>query len=114
MTSEESREKIVYKPGIYERNGELVVIGDTYIERVASALASPTRLKILRYLMDHEADVGDVAKIVNQSKANSSAQIRRLEEAGLLKTMYKPGQRGVKKICTTTIREIRIVLSPPE
>jgi len=103
-----------FKPGIYEKEGILIVVGEEYIERVASALASPTRLKILRYLLEHEADVGDVAKIVNQSKANASAQIRRLEEAGLLKTMYKPGQRGVKKICTTGIKEIRLILAPPQ
>ncbi len=102
------------KPGIYEENGTLIVIGDEYIQRVVQALASPTRLKILRYLMDNEADVGQIANIIGQSKANASAQIRKLEEAGLIRTSYRPGQRGVKKICKTDVREVRLILIPIE
>ncbi len=98
------------KEGIYEKDGVLIVKGDEYIQRVASALSSPTRLKILRFLREQEADVGQIASLVGQSKANASAQVRRLEEAGLVRTMYRPGQRGVKKICKSTVREIRIIL----
>ena len=100
------------KPGIYEEDGVLIVIGDEYIQRVVQALASPTRLKILRYLLEKEADVGEVAKIIGQSKANASAQIRKLEEAGLIRVSYRPGQRGVKKVCSTNIKEIRILFTP--
>ncbi len=98
------------KPGIHEEDGILYVSGDEYILRVANALASPTRLQILRYIIENQVDVGEIADLIKQSKANASAQIKRLEEAGLVKTLYKPGQRGVKKICTTKIREIRIQL----
>jgi len=105
--SKEAGEK---KVGIYEENGVLYVSGKEYVLRVSSALSSPTRLKILSFVSKHEADVGEVAKLINQSKANASAQIKRLEEAGLVKTIYRPGQRGVKKICYTTIKEVRILL----
>lgn len=98
------------KPGIYERDGVLYVIGDEYVERVASALSSPTRLQILRHLLQKEADVGEIAQMVGQSKANASTQIRRLEEAGLIRTIYKPGARGVKKLCKATVKEVRIYL----
>jgi predicted transcriptional regulator len=54
--------------------------------------------------------VDELAKDINQSKANTSAQIRILEKAGLVKTIYKPGVRGVKKICTSNVREIIFVL----
>ena len=98
------------KPGIYEEDGVLVVSGDEYILRVANALASSTRLQILKHIIENQVDVGEIADLIKQSKANASAQIKRLEEAGLVKTLYKPGQRGVKKICTTKVKEIRMIL----
>ncbi|AEM38667.1 transcriptional regulator, ArsR family [Pyrolobus fumarii 1A] len=102
------------KPGIYEERDTLVVVGDEYILRVANALSSPTRLKILKLLLRTEADVGEIAELLGQSKANASAQIRRLEEAGLVQTEYKPGSRGVRKICKAPYRRILLVLEPGE
>ncbi len=110
LKEKEKKMGISVKPGIVEEDGILIVRGDEYILRVASALASPTRLEILRYVINKEADVGEIAELIKQSKANASAQVKKLEEAGLLKTIYKPGQRGVKKICSTKIKEIRIIL----
>ncbi len=98
------------KPGIYAEGDTLVVVGDEYVLRVASALASPTRLKILKLLLRTEADVGEIAELLGQSKANVSAQIRRLEDAGLVQTEYKPGARGVRKVCRTNYRRILLVL----
>lgn len=98
------------KEGIYEENGVLIVRGPDYIERIASALASKTRLEILKLVREKELDIGEIAEKIGQSKANASAQVKRLEDAGLVKTGYKPGQRGVKKVCWSNIREIRIML----
>ncbi|MEM0020823.1 MAG: ArsR family transcriptional regulator [Fervidicoccaceae archaeon] len=103
-------EEIVGKTGIIEMDGTLYVNGDEYIVRVASALANSTRLYILKYIKEHESDVGEIAELIKQSKANASAQIKKLEEAGLLKTAYKPGQRGVKKITVSNIKKIVIYL----
>ena len=102
------------KEGIIERDGVLIVAGEDYIYRVCSALASPTRIKILTELLKKEADIGEIAEMIGQSKANASTQVRRLEEIGLVRSEYKPGVRGVRKVVKTTIREIRIVLTPPE
>ncbi len=106
----DKKAKLVPKPGIIEENGVLIVRGDEYIARVASALASPTRLQILKYTLNKEADVGEIAELIKQSKANASAQIKKLEEAGLIKAIYKPGNRGVKKICSSRVREVRIYI----
>lgn len=94
---------------VYEENGVLIVKGEEVVN-VASALSSDTRLKILEFLRGREADIGQVAEFINQSKANASAQMRILEKYGLVKTTYKPGIRGVKKVCTTDIREVRLIL----
>ncbi len=98
------------KEGIYEENGVLIVKGIEYINRIASALASKTRLEILKLVRKKELDIGEIADYIDQSRANASAQIKRLEDIGLIKTSYKPGQRGVKKVCWTNIKEIRIIL----
>ncbi|KSW11807.1 transcriptional regulator [Pyrodictium occultum] len=98
--------------GIVEKDGVLIVSGEEYIYRVCSALASPTRIRILTELLKREADIGEIAEIINQSKANASTQVRRLEEIGLVRSEYKPGVRGVRKVVKTTVREIRIILEP--
>ena len=110
--SEVKRPAEVTREGIIEKDGVLIVSGEEYIYRVCSALASPTRIKILTDLLKREADIGEIAEMINQSKANASTQVRRLEEIGLVRSEYKPGVRGVRKVVKTTVREIRIILEP--
>ena len=89
--------------------GVIVVKGDG-VANVAMALSSPTRIQILNYIKGKEVDMQQIAELIKQSKANASAQMRILEGAGLVKTIYKPGVRGVKKVCTTNIKEVRLIL----
>ena len=112
LAGERTRGGESVKPGIHERDGVLVVSGEEYIYRVCSALASPTRIRILLELLKHDADIGEIADLIGQSKANASTQVRRLEEVGLVRSEYKPGIRGVRKVVKTTVREIRIILEP--
>ncbi|MEM2742988.1 MAG: ArsR family transcriptional regulator [Candidatus Methanomethylicaceae archaeon] len=88
----------------------LIVKGEENIVNVAMALSSPTRLQILKFVREKEVDMQEIAELIKQSKANASAQIRILENVGLIKTIYKPGIRGVKKICTTNVKEIKFLL----
>ncbi len=117
MSKTKSSSKTSYeepiREGIVEKDGVLIVSGDEYIYRVCSALASLTRIKVLIDLLKKEADIGEIAEMINQSKANASTQVRRLEEVGLVRSEYKPGVRGVRKVVKTTVREIRIILAPP-
>lgn len=92
-----------------KENDVLKVSGDMIVE-VASALSSKTRLEILKNVRDKEVDVEELTDIIKQSKANVSAQLRILEKSGLIKTIYKPGIRGVKKICTSNIKEIVFII----
>ncbi len=108
---EERREK-EFKPGVYERDGKLIVVGEEYIYRVCSALASPTRIKILQQLLEKEADIGEISELIGQSKANASTQVKRLEELGLVRAEYRPGARGVRKVVKAAVKEIHIILEP--
>ncbi len=107
---EERLEEAGTRQGIRIEDGVLIVSGEEYIYRVCSALASPTRIRILRELLDKETDIGQIAEIIGQSKANASTQVRRLEEAGLVESEYRPGVRGVRKVVRLNVREIRIIL----
>lgn len=98
------------QPGIYEKDGVLFVSGEEYIYRLCSALANPTRIKILMKLLEREADIGEIAALIGQSSANVSAQVKRLEGIGLVRSEYKPGIRGVRKVVKPAVREIRILL----
>jgi len=90
-------------------DGVLTVEGKN-VAKVAMALSSPTRIQILNFIKQKEVDMQEVAELIKQSKANASAQMRILEEAGLVKTSYKPGVRGVKKVCSTEVKEVRLLL----
>ncbi|RLG77627.1 MAG: ArsR family transcriptional regulator [Thermoprotei archaeon] len=96
--------------GMWIENDVMYVAGEEFIEKVASALASPTRLRILGLIMRENMGIEELAEKLRHSKANISTHVKRLEEANLVKPMYVPGQRGIKKIAKPVIREIRILL----
>lgn len=75
---------------------------------VTKAIASETRLQILKLLTGDEFDISKLATELNQTEANVSAQVKQLERAGLLTSRYEPGDHGVRKICKTAISKISI------
>ncbi|MHA1339645.1 MAG: ArsR/SmtB family transcription factor [Promethearchaeota archaeon] len=80
------------------------------ISEITSALKSPTRQKILQIVKKSPMDVSELAKELNQTEANISAQIKNLEKVGLIKCSYKPGGHGVRKICEAVVDKIIIEL----
>ncbi len=73
-------------------------------------MSSGTRLRILRLLLQGEKDVTRVAKHLGGTEANASAQIKILQESGLVECRYEPGQHGLKKLSRTKVRRIIIEL----
>lgn len=96
---------------VREHDSILIVRGADYIEKVADVLRSSARIRILIELQKGEMDLSKLAELINQSKASVSMHVKILSNLGLVKTTYRPGQRGVKKVCWTNIKEIRILLS---
>lgn len=82
---------------------ETLTVPEDKINKVAKALSSKTRVKILKMTSEKDIDVSRIAGILNQTEANISAQIKILEEAGLLISRYEPGMHGVRKICSTKV-----------
>lgn len=80
------------------------------ISKLAKALSSGTRHKILKMLQEEPLDVSRIAERLNQTEANVSAQIKILSKAGLIDFEYQPGHHGVRKICRPKIDKITIRL----
>jgi len=107
-------EFIPEKEGIIERDGVMYVVGSRSIARVASALANETRAKIIELLVDGPKDLDFISREIKQSKANVSSQIRRLEEVGLVSSIYQPGERGIKKFVELKVKTLVFVLAKKE
>lgn len=105
-----SEEKSKIRRGVWIEGDTMYVAGEEFIEKVASALASLTRLRVLGLIYKEEMGIEDLAEKLNQSKANISTHVKRLEEANIVRAVYLPGQRGVKKIAKPTVKEIKILL----
>ncbi len=99
------------KEGIYVKDRTMYVVGTRYAAKVSRALASDTRARIIEVLQSGPADLDTIAERVGQSKANVSSQVRILEDVGIVKPIYMPGQRGIKKIIELQVDRIFIYLT---
>ena len=81
---------------------------DEDVPRVAKALSSETRRKIISLLRDKHMDVSRIAEALKQTEANISAQVKILEQAGLIKSHYEPGDHGVRKVCEPAVKQVII------
>ncbi len=103
----------ISQTGILEVNLEnksesISIESDDKIEKIAKALSSRTRRKILQHIQEEPMDVSNIAAILNMTEANISAQIKKLEEAGLINCTYASGDHGVRKI--SSIKYNRLVI----
>ncbi|TFG02931.1 MAG: ArsR family transcriptional regulator [Promethearchaeota archaeon] len=76
----------------------VMVETDEAVEDIMKALSSNTRRKILRQIQIEPADVSKIASDLDMTEANISAQIKKLEKAGLIICEYSSGAHGVRKI----------------
>ena len=81
---------------------------DDQVEEIVKALSSNTRRKILRQIQIEPADVSKIASDLEMTEANISAQIKKLEKAGLITCEYRSGAHGVRKISRLRYDELLI------
>ncbi|TXT62295.1 MAG: Helix-turn-helix domain protein [Promethearchaeota archaeon] len=74
------------------------------------ALSSKTRRSILQEIQVRPMDVSDLAAQLEMTEANISAQIKKLEEAGLIECDYSSGKHGVRKISRIKYNQVLIFL----
>lgn len=82
---------------------------DAQVELIAKALSSKTRRQILSQIQIEPMDVSKIASALAMTEANISAQIKKLDEAGLITCDYSSGQHGVRKI--SRLRHEKIIIS---
>ena len=88
----------------------ITINSDEQIERIVKALSSQTRRNILRQIQSEidGLDVSRIASKLGMTEANISAQIKKLEKAGLIKCDYSSGQHGIRKISTLKYDKLTI------
>ncbi|MHA1293975.1 MAG: ArsR/SmtB family transcription factor [Promethearchaeota archaeon] len=86
----------------------ITVRNDDQIEEIVKALSSKTRRHILHQIQDESMDVSKIASNLKMTEANISAQIKKLEKAGLISCDYSSGQHGVRKISSLKYNQLII------
>lgn len=88
----------ILEVNLQNKSESISVESDDQIEKIVKALSSRTRRQILHYIQEEPMDVSNIAASLNMTEANISAQIKKLEEAGLITCSYSSGDHGVRKL----------------
>ncbi|MFW9899378.1 MAG: ArsR/SmtB family transcription factor [Candidatus Thorarchaeota archaeon] len=93
---------------LVNKDHSITIHTDKQIEDIVKALSSQTRRQILQQIQTEPMDVSNIASNLGMTEANISAQIKKLEKAGLVICEYSSGQHGVRKISRLKYDEIKI------
>lgn len=66
---------------------------------VGKALASPTRIRILKLLNNEALIIGEIAKRLDIPPSSAAMHVKILEQADLIMMEEQPGTRGSTKLC---------------
>ncbi len=88
----------ILEVNLKNKTDSITIESDELIEKIVKALSSRTRRQILNHIQIEPMDVSNIASNLDMTEANISAQIKKLEEAGLIKCDYASGEHGVRKI----------------
>ena len=88
----------ILEVNLKNKTDSLTIESDELIEKIVKALSSRTRRQILHHIQIEPMDVSNIAANLDMTEANISAQIKKLEEAGLITCDYASGEHGVRKI----------------
>lgn len=78
------------------------------LESVSRALASRTRLAILRWLGNHTSSVLEIAEALDLPASTATQHINVLEQSGLIETTLRPATRGLQKVCARIYDDVVI------
>ena len=94
---------------LYDESHNLLK-SNSSVQDVVKALSSPTRRQILHQIQNSNGgmDVSNIASALEMTEANISAQIKKLQEAGLIFCNYCSGNHGVRKISNIKFSQIII------
>ncbi len=81
------------------------------VAKICHALSTELRLNILRLLEHGTMSCLDLSKKLNYPFSTISANVKILEEAGLIVTELQPAKNGSKKLCSLVYLEMAIQLA---
>ncbi len=81
---------------------------------VLKALASEPRTRILEILADKLLNVSEIAEALGMPLSTATLHVSNLEDSGLLRTEFRPGERGLQKVCQRVYDEVIIALPKAE
>lgn len=88
---------------------ELTLSGRKALQ-VIKALSKTASFRIVSILRKRSLDVSALSKELNLSQPYVSQCVKDLHSLGLIEVNYKPGKKGIRKICEGKISKITIKL----
>jgi len=85
---------------------ETIIVQLDSMDSIADALSSKSRLMILKLLSEEKMNITCLAEKLNISTAAVSQQVKILEKAGLIGIYYTKGTNGIRKVCSTSIKQV--------
>ena len=84
-------------------------INDSETLKLMKALSSETRIELLRFFRNG-MDISRLAIQTGKTEASVSDNIKKLEDAGIVESIFQPGSHGVRKIPKIRIKKLIINL----
>ncbi len=98
----------ILEVNLLNKTDSITIESDDQIELIVKALSSKTRRRILKQIQIEPLDVSSIALNLKMTEANISAQIKKLEKAGLINCDYASGEHGVRKISNIKFKKLLI------
>jgi predicted transcriptional regulator len=83
---------------------------DEFLE-IAKALSNETRVQIFKEIQKRRLTVNEIAEMFNLPASTATVNIKKLEDAKLIKTQLVPGVRGSQKVCATLYDRLVVELN---
>ncbi len=88
---------------------------DNFVE-IAKALSTDLRVAIFKKLLEKPMNVIEIAEMFNIPPSTAAVNIKKLEDAELIRTEMVPGTRGTQKVCAAVFSRIIVetIATEPE
>ncbi|CAH0120001.1 transcriptional regulator [Paenibacillus sp. CECT 9249] len=73
---------------------------------IAKALSTELRIEMFKSLLERPMNVVEISEKFNLPASTAAINIKKLEDAGLIKTEMIPGTRGTQKVCAAVFSRI--------
>ncbi|GMA50969.1 hypothetical protein GCM10025857_23260 [Alicyclobacillus contaminans] len=81
---------------------------------IAKALSSELRVAMYKQLLRRFMNINEIAEMFQIPPSTAAVNIKKLEEANLIKTTLIPGTRGTQKVCAAVISRIVLDAGTPD